>query len=98
MSAIHEHCYYNFTIDGVRILTLLLDECVTWLSSYLRCLTVFAAKSIFPHNFVSVSNRPYSRRGHDEQKTRLGWQIYRKCARQYVNPDVTSLLLYVHVT
>ena len=42
-------------------------------------------------------NRPYSRRGHDEQKARLVWQIYRKFARQYVNPDVTSLLLNVHV-
>ena len=43
-------------------------------------------------------NRPYSLRGHDEQKARLGWQIYRKFAHQYVNPDVTSLLLNVHVT
>ena len=43
-------------------------------------------------------NRPYSRRGHDGQKERLGWQIYRKFARQYVNHDVTSLLLHVPVT
>ena len=43
-------------------------------------------------------NRPYSRRGHDEQKARLGWQIYRKFARQYVNRDVTSLLIHVPVT
>ena len=33
-----------------------------------------------------VANIPYSRRGHDEQKARLGWQIYRKVARQNVNP------------
>ena len=38
-------------------------------------------------------NGPYSRRGHDGQKERLGLQIYRKCARQYVNCDATSLLL-----
>ena len=43
-------------------------------------------------------NRPYSRRGHDGQKERLGLQIYRKFARQYVNCDVTSLLLHVPVT
>ena len=43
-------------------------------------------------------NRPYSRRGHDGQKARLGWQIYRKFARQYVNRDITSLLLNVPVT
>ena len=43
-------------------------------------------------------NRPYSRRGRDEQKARLGWQIYRKFARQYVNRDVTSLLINVPVT
>ena len=43
-------------------------------------------------------NRPYSRRGHDGQKERLGLHIYRKCARQYVNCDVTSLLLHVPVT
>ena len=43
-------------------------------------------------------NRPYSRRGHDGQKERLGLQIYRKFARQYVNCDVTSLLLRVPVT
>ena len=47
---------------------------------------------------VTGVNTPYSRRGHDEQKATLGWQIYRKFARQYVNPDVTSLLLNVHVT
>ena len=41
-------------------------------------------------------NRPYSR--HDEQKARLGWQIYRKFARQYVNSNETSLLLHVPVT
>ena len=46
----------------------------------------------------SAPNIPYSRRGHDEHKSRLGWKIYRKFARQYVNPDVTSLLLNVHVT
>ena len=45
-----------------------------------------------------VANIPYSRRGHDEQKARLGWQIYRKVARQYVTPEVTPLLLNVHVT
>ena len=53
------------------------------------------------HQYVTDarnSNRPYSRRGHDEQKARLGWQIYRKFARQYVNRDVTSLLLHVPVT
>ena len=38
----------------------------------------------------SRMNRPYSRRGHDGQKERLGWQIYRKFARQYVNSIVTS--------
>ena len=43
-------------------------------------------------------NRPYSRRGHDGQKERLGLQIYRTFARQYVNCDVTSLLLHVPVT
>ena len=46
----------------------------------------------------SAFYRPYSRRGHDEQKARLGWQIYRKFARQYVNRDVTSLLLNDPVT
>ena len=35
-------------------------------------------------------NIPYSRRGHDGRKERLGWPIYRKCARQYVNSIVTS--------
>ena len=35
-------------------------------------------------------NRPYSRRGHDGQKERLGWQIYPKFARQCVNSIVTS--------
>ena len=45
-----------------------------------------------------LHNGPYSRRGHVEQKARLGWQIYRKFARQYVNRDVTSLLLNVPVT
>ena len=31
--------------------------------------------------FAIKAYRPYSRRGHDEQKARLGWQIYRKfCA------------------
>ena len=49
-------------------------------------------------NTPIVLNRPYSRRGHDEQKARLGWQIYRKFARQYVNRDVTYLLLNVPVT
>ena len=44
------------------------------------------------------TNRPYSRRGHDGQKERLGLQIYRKFARQYVNCDVTSLLRHVPVT
>ena len=48
--------------------------------------------------FVEYNNIPYSRRGHDEQKARLGWQIYRKFARQYVHRDVTSLLLNVPVT
>ena len=43
-------------------------------------------------------NRPYSRRGHDGQKERLGLQIYCKFARQYVNCDATSLLLHVPVT
>ena len=43
-------------------------------------------------------NRPYSRRGHDGQKERLGLQIYRKFARQYVNCDVTALLFHVPVT
>ena len=47
---------------------------------------------------LQVKNRPYSRRGNDGQKERLGLQIFRKCARQYVNCDVTSLLLHVHVT
>ena len=42
--------------------------------------------------------RAYSRRGHDGQKEGLGLQIYRKFARQYVNGDVTSLLLHVPVT
>ena len=46
---------------------------------------------------IGMFNRPYSRRGHDEQKARLGWQIYRKFARQYVNRDITSLLLHVPV-
>ena len=40
----------------------------------------------------------HRRRGHDEQKERLGLQIYRKFARQCVNCDVTSLLLRVPVT
>ena len=40
--------------------------------------------------FWRRSNRPYSRRGHDGQKERLGLQIYRKFARQYVNSIVTS--------
>ena len=31
---------------------------------------------------LASTNISYSRRGHDEQKARLGWQIYRKCARQ----------------
>ena len=44
------------------------------------------------------SNRPYSRRGHDGQKERLGLQIYCKFARQYVNCDVTSLLFHVPMT
>ena len=39
---------------------------------------------------IFAMNRPYSRRGHDGQKERLGWQIYRKFARQYVNSIVTS--------
>ena len=47
---------------------------------------------------LSQFNRPYSRRSHDEQKARLGRQIYRKFARQYVNCDVTSLLLNIPVT
>ena len=47
---------------------------------------------------VTFRNRPYSRRGHDGQKERLGLQIYRKFARQYVNCDATSLLLQVPVT
>ena len=42
-------------------------------------------------------HRPYSRRGHDGQKERLGLQIYRKFARQYVHCDATSLLLHVPV-
>ena len=49
-------------------------------------------------DLVLARNRPYSRRGHDGQKERLGLQIYRKFARQYVNCDVTSLLLHVPVT
>ena len=44
------------------------------------------------------TNIPYSLRGHDGQKERLVLQIYRKFARQYVNCDVTSLLLHVPVT
>ena len=50
------------------------------------------------HLATSLHNRPYSRRGHDRQKERLCLQIYRKFARQYVNCDVTSLLLNVLVT
>ena len=46
----------------------------------------------------TTENRPYSRRGHDGQKERLGLQIYCKFARQYVNCDATSLLLHVPVT
>ena len=54
----------------------------------------------FFHNHwkLILYNRPYSRRGHDGQKERLGLQIYRKFARQYVNYDATSLLLQVPVT
>ena len=48
--------------------------------------------------YVLSANRPYSRRGHDGQKERLGLQIYRNFARQYVNCDATSLLLHVPVT
>ena len=48
--------------------------------------------------FLQHTNRPYSRRGHDGQKERLGLQIYRKFARQFVNCDVTSLLLHFPVT
>ena len=40
--------------------------------------------------WYAVFNRPYSRSGHDGQKERLGWQIYCKFARQYVNSIVTS--------
>ena len=38
---------------------------------------------------LTDTHGPYSRRGHDEQKARLGWQIYRKCARQLLNVPVT---------
>ena len=48
-------------------------------------------------DLITITNRPNSRRGHDGQKERLGLQIYRKFARQYVNCDVTSLLLHVPV-
>ena len=47
---------------------------------------------------MNSPNRPYSRRGHDGQKERLGLQIYHKFARQYVNCDATPLLLQVPVT
>ena len=48
--------------------------------------------------FILFTLRPNSRRGHDGQTERLGLQIYRKFARQYVNCDATSLLLHVPVT
>ena len=50
-------------------------------------------KISFHRRLPGCPNRPYSRRGHDEQKARPGWEIYRKFARQYVNRDLTSLLL-----
>ena len=58
--------------------------------------TAMAETTILSIAIKSI-NRPYSRRGHDGQKDRLGLQIYRKFARQYVNCDVTSLLLHVPV-
>ena len=46
---------------------------------------LFVTKRQTLFSFYVAHNRPYSRRGHDGQKERLGLQIYRKFARQYVN-------------
>ena len=64
------------------------------------CGKVASQASLFVHHGrdVNMVYIPYSRRGHDGQKERLGLQIYRKFARQYVNCDVTSFLLHVPVT
>ena len=54
-----------------------------------RCVAALTCALLF------LCNRPYSRRGHDGQKERLGLQIYHKFARQYVNSDVTPLFRHL---
>ena len=49
--------------------------------------------TVVPQTSVDKVNIPYSRRGHDGQKARLGWQIYRKFVRlrkSWRNVIVTS--------
>ena len=60
---------------------------LTW-ACVLDCSTLRYLIKIFKMA-AELCNRAYSRRGHDEQKARIGWQIYRKFARQYVSRDVT---------
>ena len=55
---------------------------------YSRLFALIAVSRLPPTR--GLGNRPYSRHGYDGQKERLGWQIYRKFARQYVNSIVTS--------
>ena len=53
-----------------------------------RCRFVTFARIIYAIHVTAMMNK----------KARLGWQSYRKCARQYVNRDITSLLRHVPVT
>ena len=90
--------FYWF-IDFIFLYFILWELAGCWhvnLSTYLDfCIACY---DLVLDHVDELYNRPYSSRGHDGQKERLGLQIYRKFARPYVNCDVTSLLLHVPVT
>ena len=74
-------------VTDLRYLLHLYTKCADVKASGKKPDTFNCSKSImFINRTVTFyfKNRPYSRCGHDEQKARLGWQIYRKFARQYV--------------
>ena len=85
---VYYSCYNSTAIVGLLQLLELYHNCIGNLHN---C-------TVTEELYCNCYNRPYSRRGHDGQKERLGLQIYRKFAHQYINCDVTSLLLQVPVT
>ena len=86
----YRSCYITYYLNNCRLL--ILESVQTCLNCPDR---VAGETRRLRHNAICVKatkayHRPYSRRGHDGQKERLGWQMYRKFARQYVNSIVTS--------